>query len=295
MDSNLGISYNGRMSVEILTANGMSNAPSIVIAASEQGVELAIAAAFAEQESNGHMVYGHDYAGTYSTNPNAYDVPADIGGLTKHPLGSNIPVTSANYWGTDTIRGFYNRVIIDGGKSNGVGIFQLTYRGFLVEARNLGFDLSIPLHNCRYGLKLIGGYLRGLTTDDQIKRAACHYNTGSEAGYETQWYAIQVLDRVRKWRKLLAPAPIPEPKPVPVPVGPQVTGYRWTTSDLNLRNGAAATYPILITIPKGTKIGISGKITGGWYQATYGDKWGWCSGAYLSATAPVTTTRKRRR
>lgn len=203
------------MSKEILRKNGLANSASIAQAAIDSGVELAIAAAFAERESRGEMIYGHDADRTFSTRYRS--VTTD--GIT-YPIGSDIPVTKGNY------ADFYQKVMA-GAPSNGVGIFQLTYAGpkradgtqvggFLSQALSMGFDLSDPLDNSRYALsKIIKPYLKGLTTDAAILEAATRYNSGSWNGTPNA-YGNGVLSAVKKWRSLI-PATVPA---VTVPVSP---------------------------------------------------------------------------
>ena len=115
--------------------------------AREVGVPEHIALAFAQAESNGMMVYGHDIGGLYSTR----DEPVTIAGVTW-PKGSDIPVTADNY-------ATFEAAVAMGAKSNGVGIMQITYRGFLTDARAKGLDLADAADNVRYGLTLIRGSL----------------------------------------------------------------------------------------------------------------------------------------
>ena len=308
--------YNdGMTEQQILTDNGLSNAGPIVQAANEFGVELAILAAFAQAESNGKMIYGHDANGVYSTNRNSYNVPDDIGGMTKYAPGSNIAVTPENYWGNDKVRGFYNRVIIDNGTSNGVGIFHLTYKGFLVDAMYTGFDLATPLDNARYGAKLIKSYLKGLTTSDQILRAAKRYNTGNETGYQNNAYAARILSYTDAWRRALegrtpsqswpqpttttttTPAPTVDApvSPVEAPVSTDTTttipnaspGTRWTTRALNLRTEPTVASNLIVTMPAKAKVFASGQSTAdGWMEVKYKKYTGWAYGGRLTAIKP---------
>ena len=65
---------------EILTAGGLANADSIVLAAHQTGVPLEIAAALIEKESGGRNIYGHD-----------------VGGIFALPPGQDLEVTGGNY------------------------------------------------------------------------------------------------------------------------------------------------------------------------------------------------------
>jgi uncharacterized protein YgiM (DUF1202 family) len=54
-----------------------------------------------------------------------------------------------------------------------------------------------------------------------------------------------------------------------------------TTTELNLRSGIGTSHPVLVTIPSGATVTITGAISSGWYPVTYGGKAGWVSGNYL--------------
>jgi uncharacterized protein YgiM (DUF1202 family) len=68
--------------------------------------------------------------------------------------------------------------------------------------------------------------------------------------------------------------------------------WRYTTQNLNLRSGPGTSYRIVATIPKGTRVNITGaprRISGvDWYPIIInGIGSGWMSGAYLTATPPL--------
>lgn len=67
---------------------------------------------------------------------------------------------------------------------------------------------------------------------------------------------------------------------------------RYTTADVNLRQGPGTSYSIIATIPVGTQVNITGAPSrvGGvdWYPITInGVGSGWMSGAYLATTGPL--------
>lgn len=65
---------------------------------------------------------------------------------------------------------------------------------------------------------------------------------------------------------------------------------RVTTANLNMRTGPGTGYAIILTIPKGTAVTVTG-YSGSWAQVTYGGKTGYCSTTYLAApTAQVRYT-----
>ena len=146
----------------------MENEQIIRQVAAEVGVPAHVALAFAQAESNGRMVYGHDAGGVHSTRDGAVTVDG-----IEWPKGSNIPVTDASFRELE-------RRVAAGEKSNGVGIMQITYRGFFPDARAKGLDLATAADNVRYGLTLIRGYLAAAPEGvDPLTYAASRYNKGS--------------------------------------------------------------------------------------------------------------------
>ena len=146
----------------------MDNEDLIRQVAREVGVAEHIALAFAQAESNGRMVYGHDAGGVHSTR----DWPVTVDRV-EWPKGSNIPVTDASFRELE-------RRVAAGERSNGVGIMQITYRGFFPDARKKGLNLADAADNVRYGLTLIRGYLAAAPEGvDPLTYAASRYNRGS--------------------------------------------------------------------------------------------------------------------
>lgn len=83
------------------------------------------------KETNGRNVYGHDLGGSLS--------------------GFELPVTEENYR-------VYEWMIARGGKNNGVGVMQLTWRGYFTNLSKTGMlDLGYrpwdPHDNIRYAVK----------------------------------------------------------------------------------------------------------------------------------------------
>ena len=204
--------------LEILSAS-LENAQNIITAAATVGVPLHIAAALIEQESNGKNIYGHDWGGVFSTNPDAVTVE----GVT-YAKGANVPVTASNY------ATFLSRVLTSDGRrntaytSNGVGPAQITYWGYHRDARDEGADLSDPLTNITWGLRILASYLKGSYTQASVEQSATLYNAGTlENGVND--YGRQVWVRAEKWRKALAGAAVSDPgavtpDPAPTPTGP---------------------------------------------------------------------------
>lgn len=72
------------------------------------------------------------------------------------------------------------------------------------------------------------------------------------------------------------------------------TGSAWTTANLNLRAGAGTTARVLATLPAGTEVNRTGKVSGDWAAVTSDKGSGWVHGNYLSASqvsaAPASTS-----
>lgn len=58
-----------------------------------------------------------------------------------------------------------------------------------------------------------------------------------------------------------------------------------TTADLNMRTGASTSYRILVQIPTGTSVPVSGRASNGWYKVSYNGYTGYVSGYYVVAAS----------
>src|SRR5215216_1609039 len=92
-----------------------------------------IMCALLEKESMGKNIYGHDVGGYFSA-------PGEH------------PVTEANF------REFYQKVVIEGRRSNGVGPMQITWPGFFVQMKEQGLAAWKPYDNMVFGSRLFMGY-----------------------------------------------------------------------------------------------------------------------------------------
>jgi len=61
---------------------------------------------------------------------------------------------------------------------------------------------------------------------------------------------------------------------------------RYTTAGLNMRTGAGTTFSIILVIPNGAAVGITGSQTNGFFPVRYNGTNGYASATYLSTTAP---------
>ena len=164
--------------------------------AEEYKIPLALLCAVIEKESNGHHVYGHDTDGVYSTRGRTVVVD----GLS-YGVGANVPVTPRNF-------AEFERRVLAGEKSNGVGIMQITYAGpvradgtrdggYLRVAREKGLDLSKELDNIRMGADIIRGHLQkagGVPSKDAVVYVGTKYNGRSTYG-EDLWVKFQAWER----------------------------------------------------------------------------------------------------
>ncbi len=164
---------------DVLTQGGLVNVTSLVTAAGQVGVPIHVAAAFAEQESGGQNIYGHDKFGVF----------------TK-PQGVNLPVTKENF------AEFFQKVVVQGRRSNGVGPMQITYPGYFPMAAKQNLRLWLPLENFLFGFGVISGFLATNYTDTSISRAGQRYNSGSPTGAPD--YGKSVVRRAAVWRTRLA-------------------------------------------------------------------------------------------
>ena len=156
--------------------------------AEEYKIPLALLCAVIEKESNGRHIYGHDTDGVYSTRGRTVVVD----GLS-YGVGANVPVTPRNF-------AEFERRVLAGEKSNGVGIMQITYAGpvradgtrdggYLRVAREKGLDLSKELDNIRMGADIIRGHLQkagGVPSKDAVIYVGTKYNGRSTYG-EDLW------------------------------------------------------------------------------------------------------------
>lgn len=171
---------------QIISGYGMENAAAIVAGAKRAGVPIHIAAALVEMESHGRNYYGGDTGATYK----------DKG-----------TVTEANFKA-------FLKIVLAGGRSNGVGVLQITYAGGLkngkrdgglfTQAEKEGYRLWIPEDNVAFGLKLLKSYYGTLKS---WPRAAIAYNDGlsvaRRSDEDATQYARTFSRRMREWENRL--------------------------------------------------------------------------------------------
>ena len=80
------------------------------------------------------------------------------------------------------------------------------------------------------------------------------------------------------------PPPDPDPGPDPIPTGSYAAGTELvTTANLNIRDGADTSYPIITTAPNGSRVTVV-TVSGasGWVNISWNGSVGWSSKAYLT-------------
>jgi hypothetical protein len=155
--------------VDVARRHGLGFARLIALAAGDAGIPYRIACALIEQESGGRNVWGNDAGGTFSGYPG--------------------PVTRDGY------AIFYWLVVEQGALSNGVGPAQITWRGYLADARERGYRLWVPSENLAYAFE----HILGPFADQRgtWHRAVAAYHDPDEGQAED--YAEQVMARAEVW------------------------------------------------------------------------------------------------
>lgn len=171
------------MSTQVEIAAGrLANADIALAVAAEVGLPPAVALALLDMESEGVNFYGADKGGYFAQRPKKL-------------------VTSENF------AEFWQAVVVDGAKSNGVGPTQITYNGrivhgkrvgsFFVDAKTQGLDLADPADNMRYGFRKIKAYLTKYPKD--LIKVGRLYN-GKDS------YGITFKRVVGEWERRLSAA-----------------------------------------------------------------------------------------
>lgn len=142
----------------------------IVYEARRAGIPISLAFALVQQESNFRNIFGHD-----------------VGGIMKGEQVTRLRVQRLLHH------------VASGGVSNGVGLTQLTWPGYIKEAEHLG-GAHIPKNQLRVGFNALArnihahGERGGLAT----------YNAGDPHNRKGLFYAGQVEDKQSYWHRVLA-------------------------------------------------------------------------------------------
>lgn len=154
----------------------LANARQLHRAAMNAGLPLPVACALMEKESGGRNIYGHDPGGA----------------LEGFPGTVNRSNWEVFWWMVDK----------QGHQSNGVGPAQLTYPGFFRAMLVSGLQPWSVEHNARYGFHLLADY-----HVQAVKGGVEHPWVAAGERYNGSLsYGEDLVDKIREWRKALAPA-----------------------------------------------------------------------------------------
>jgi hypothetical protein len=165
--------------VQILQAQakGLINVTALAKACDEYKFPFYLACVICDKETDGRNIYGHD-----------------AGGIFTGPSNVNITVTENNY------KEFLRRLGA-GERSNGVGVFQLTWKGYHIGAQSLttlGYKAWIPADNIRYAIgRILAPTIKrhlasGLNLEKAFWNTAKAYN-GNDS------YADDAVVKARTW------------------------------------------------------------------------------------------------
>ncbi|CAN5691306.1 SH3 domain-containing protein [soil metagenome] len=83
-----------------------------------------------------------------------------------------------------------------------------------------------------------------------------------------------------------APGSGTAPTPTPPPSSGTIISTLYTTAGLNLRSGAGTSFPVLLVIPSGAQVGVTGAQSNGFYPVRYNSTDGFASSQFLTSTVP---------
>lgn len=157
-------------------AQGLVNVIGLAAACDRHKFPFYLACTICDKETDGRNIYGHD-----------------VGGIFTGPSNINIEVTEANY------QEFLRRLAA-GERSNGVGVFQLTWKGYHIGPDSVtarGLKAWVPADNIFYGVSILSASLKrgldeGLTLEKAFWNTAKAYN-GNDS------YADDAVVKARTW------------------------------------------------------------------------------------------------
>ena len=169
---------NNQQRVEVIDEFLNDRGALIMDRARAAGLGIGIACTVVDKESDGRNIFGADWG---------------TAGVDKVPFTS-LPVTRARVQAL-------LRHINSGGKSNGVGLTQLTFPPFIRDAEERG-----GAHRPRVQLDVGFEILRDLTDKHGIKNGFAAFNGGEGPGMfgaQAQAYAKDAVKVLGTWRKRL--------------------------------------------------------------------------------------------
>lgn len=147
------------------------NGQVIVAEARDSGLDLALACALVEQESGGRNIFGCDH-----------------GPIGDSPPYCHQPVTKERV-----------KALIDSPYMNGIGLTQITWWEFVLEAERMG-GADLPSVQCRFGFKLLKGYVDKYG----LQAGAAAYNAGEGNRMSVfNTYGASVLAKYQAWKERL--------------------------------------------------------------------------------------------
>lgn len=160
-----------RRAAQIAIRNGWPQKVAYIVAyaaAVTPGISQATAFALCQLESGGKNIFGHDVGGPFP--------------------------------GLRVTKGRFRRLVDwvrNGGISNGVGLFQITYGGYLLAHPSLWK----PLANAKFGLGLFANYLRQYGS---IEKAYAVFNGGPDYGPVSLQRGRELTVLARVWQDRFA-------------------------------------------------------------------------------------------
>ena len=118
-----------------------------------------------------------------------------------------VPPPAVRYVTEENFTREFRPAVDAGGKSNGVGLFQITYRGYFPLADAAGLKLWVPADNALFGVGILArGFARqraaGKSVRDAFWETARAYNGGSDPTKGTA-YADDALAKARAWLQVV--------------------------------------------------------------------------------------------
>lgn len=130
-----------------------------------------------------------------------------------------------------------------------------------------------------------------------IPRGATVTLTGQASnGYLQVTYSGRTGWSAQDWLRVSSGSvPVPTPTPTPAPPVTSTKGTGITTDALNMRSGAATTYPVILVIPVSATVQLTGKSSGSFLEVSYSGKTGWAHRDWITPkdteTRPTSSAR----
>ena len=184
------------------------------------------------------------------------------------------------------------------GPGTSYGVITVIPKGAQVSVSGYSGDWAKVTYSGKNGYAH-SSYLKNPAASVRYTTANLNMRSGPGTSYSVilvipKGAEVSVLDSSSTWFKVsyggktgyasssyLTSSPSAPPPPAQLPV-------RYTTADLNLRTGPSTSYPIILSMPKGSQVTIL-DTTYAWPKVRYDTKEGYASPSYLSTTLPSTS------